>query len=165
MLNLVTTCRHGKGITIIAVCHAIKTILTPAIRGMIDFLFVGAFTNRTLIKKHLFEENCSMMISENEFMEEYKEKIINGEYNFIFINGKCKYTFNVNKWSLSTFDRNTSIKKGAKVKIVNINTNFKIKEKIKDKNEIKKLENQYLWKPEKDKNNGNIQIKFKKSRK
>ncbi len=161
LLNLVSTCRHGKGITIIVICHALKTILTPSIRGLIDFMFIGAFTNYTLIKRHLWEEQCSMMIKEDEFMDEYKRNIIKEEHNFLYINGKCEFSFTVNNWNLSTFDRKKAIKREAKIKVVNIDKNYKIKQKIKDKNNVKTLESQFL-KKEPKKPNDNIQIYFKK---
>ena len=161
LLNLVSTCRHGKGITVIVICHALKSILMPPIRGMIDYLFIGAFTNYTLIKRHLYDENCSMLIDEKSFMDKYKENIITKEHNFLFINGKCQFSFSVNEWNLSTFDRKKSIKHEAKVKVVNIDKDYKIKSKIKDKNHIKRLENEYLQK-QPHKVNDNIQIFFGK---
>ena len=119
-----------------------------------------------MIQKQLWEENCSIMIEKDDFMSQYRELIIGQENNFIFINNKCKFSFNVNQWNLSTFDRNKSIKKGSAVKYIKIDKTYKIKSKIKDRNEVKKLENQYLWKPNKDKKpNEKIEIKFNKSKK
>ena len=165
IIKLVSTSRHGRGITVIIICHALKSILTPLIRGLIDFLFIGAFTNKTLIKKHLFEENFSMMLSEDEFIEEYKEKIINGKYNFMYINGKCQYSFSVNEWNLSTFDRKQSIRHDGKVNYIKIDKTHNIKNKIIQKNVVKKLENKYIWKPEKEKNVKGLTINFKKHKK
>jgi len=150
LLNLFTTCRHGRGITIIVICHALKSVLVPSIRGMIDFMFIGAFTNYTIIKKHLYEENCSMMISEKEFMDEYKHKIVDEEHNFLFINGRCQFAFDVNEWILSKFDRNLAIsKKKEQVKIVNFDHDRKIKDKIKEKKHVSFIENQMFPKTKK----------------
>ena len=164
LLKLSTTCRHGKGITIIVITHALKNILVPAVRAMIHYLFIGAFTNVNMIQKQLYEENLSILIGKDDFMAQYREFIIGQENNFIFINNKCKFSFHVNQWNLSIFDRNKAIKKGSTVKYIKIDKTYKIKQKIKDKNEVKKLENQYLWKPEKPKDD-KIQIKFKSHKK
>ena len=161
LIKLVTTSRHGKGITIIVLTHALKNVLLPAVRGMIDYIFIGSFTNANMIQKQLWEENCSIMINKDEFMEQYKKYIIGEEHNFMFINGKCQFSFTVNNWNLSTYDRNKAIKHEAKVKIVTIDKNYKIKNRIKDKNNIKALESQFLRKEPK-KPNDNIQIYFKK---
>ena len=126
------------------ITHALKNILVPAVRAMIHYLFIGAFTNINMIQKQLWEENCSIMIEKDDFMAQYRKFIINQENNFLFINNKCKFSFHVNEWNLSTFDRNTSIKKGSTVKYIKIDKTYKIKSKIKDRNEVKKLENQYL---------------------
>ena len=131
---------------------------------MVDFMFIGAFTNYTLIKRHLYEENLSLLIDEKTFMEQYKKFIIKQEHNFLYINGKCEFSFHVEEWNLSTFDRNKAIGKGGAIKLNDIDKTYKIKQKIKDKNEVRKLENQLLWRPNKPKNT-NIQIKFNKSRK
>ena len=37
------------------------------------------------------------MISEKEFMDEYKELIINGKHNFMYIDGNCHFSFSVNE--------------------------------------------------------------------
>ena len=163
LINLVSTCRHGLGITVIVACHALKQVLDPIVRGMIDFLFVGTFTNYTIIKKHLYEENCSMLIEEKEFMEEYKEKIIRGEYNFLFIDGKCRFSFDVDKWELSTFDRKKAIIKGSNVKVVNYDKKSTIKDKILQDNEKQQMKIKYGIKYKPPKDNG-MMIKFNKSR-
>ena len=164
LTNLVSTCRHGKGITVIVSCHALKQVLDPLIRGMIDYLFIGAFTNYTIIKKHLYEENCSMMIDEKSFMDEYREKIVNVEHNFLFINGRCQFSFDVNKWELSQFDRNKALSKTGKVKVVNIDKNHLIKDKISQSNVLKELTMKYGIKYKPVKNEG-MKIEFKQRRK
>ena len=161
LLKMSTTCRHGKGITIIIISHALKNILVPAIRAMIHYLFIGAFTNANMIEKQLWEENCSIMIRKDEFLNEYKQNIINDNNNFLFINMKCKLSFHVNNWNLSIFDRNKSLSHESKIKYIKIDKNYKIKQKIKDKNEVKKLESVFGWKEEK-KTSENVAIKFKK---
>ncbi len=50
-------------------------------------------------------------------MEEYKEKIIKQEHNFLFIDGKCRFSFNVENWNLSNFDRNKAIRREKKLNI------------------------------------------------
>jgi hypothetical protein len=105
LCGLTTTCRHGKGVTVILICHALKSVLKPVVRGMIDYLMIGAFTNYTIIKKQLYEENLSMLMDEKDFIEDYKELIIAHDHNFLLIDGKCRIDFNVEDWQLSHFDR------------------------------------------------------------
>ena len=84
-----------------------------------------------MIQKQLWEENCSIMIEKDDFMEQYRKFIIGQENNFLFINNKCKFSFNVNQWNLSTFDRNKAIKQEGhnKVKYIRIDKIIKLKQK------------------------------------
>ncbi len=165
LLNLASTCRHGRGITVFVVCHALKNVLIPSIRGLIDYMFIGAFTNYTIIKRHLYEENCSMMMTEKEFMEEYKENIIRGEHNFLFINNKCETDFHVQDWALSKFDRNKVVIGNGKSKTVTFDKKSQIKDKILEQNDKRLLELKYgkKYKELRNKDSG-MMFKFKNSR-
>ena len=165
LIKLATTCRHGKGITIIIITHALVNILLPAIRAMINFLFIGAFTNAIMIEKQLWQENCSIMISKDEFLEKYKQFIIKNDNNFFYINGKCQLSFHINEWNLSNFDRNKANKKGPLVEFIKIDKNYNIKKNIEEKNKIKKMEMIYKFKPQKEKVDKGTIIQFNKHRK
>ena len=152
LLHLVSTCRHGEGVTVIVICHAIKNILLPAIRALVDHMFIGAFHNDNIIKHSLYEENLSLLISNyDEFRKLYIEKIIKQEHNFIYLNNKCEYDINVNKWALSKFDRKTlTYNNTEKYKVIkkDYKKDMMIKKalKMKEQNEIN---NKYNPKPEK----------------
>ena len=49
-------------------------------------------------------KNLPKWITKNQL---YIDKIIKQEHNFIYLNNKCEYDIDVNKWALSKFDRKT----------------------------------------------------------
>ena len=157
LLHLLSTTRHGKGCQVVICTHALKNILIPAVRGLIDHLFVGAFTNFNLIKTNLYEENCSMSMTLKEFIEQYKQNIIQGEYNFLYMNTRCEIDFHVNQWNLSNFDRKMVQSKG-KAKYSKADEDYELRQKYEKRNRELQIKNKIIKKPKENNNILNLKI-------
>jgi len=149
LLHLLSTTRHGKGCQVIIVTHALKNILSVAVRGLIDHLFVGSFTNYNLIKTNLYEENCSLLMTMQEFIDDYKQFIIGEDYNFLYLNIKCHSDFHVNKWNLSKFDRK-NVRPNGKCKVKKLDKDYQTKQKIITQNRTMLLKKSITKKPKND---------------
>lgn len=111
LLKLASTSRHGKGCTFIMILHSLSNIIAPAIRALIDHIFIGRFNNAKTLK-HIWEENLSIFMDYKTFTHMYMEKIIKEEYNFIYLNSKNEFDINVNQWSLGKYDKNKVFSNG-----------------------------------------------------
>jgi len=161
LLHLLSTTRHGFGCHVIIITHALKNILMPSIRGLIDHLFIGSFTNYNLIKTNLYEENCSLVMKLGEFLELYKTKIIDEKYNFIYLNIKCNVDFNVNKWELSLFDRNILTIKG-KANYIKPDDDFELRRKYEKKKREIEIKEDILGKKTEKKNDDIFRLRMPK---
>lgn len=148
LLTLLSTTRHGKGCQVIIVSHALKNILQPVNRALIDHLFCGSFTNYNLIKSNLYEENCSMIMPLNDFITQYKEHIIQEDHNFLYMNIKCQVDFHVNQWNLSKYDRKT-VQPNGKAKIMRHDPDYELKQRYTKLNKANELKSRIVKKPEK----------------
>jgi hypothetical protein len=81
-LKLITTTRHGKGVTVWACVHSCKRILSPAVRQNIDWLFTYKIPNRKLLND-LYDEYFGMQFDSFKlFMQIYTE-VMKEKYNSV----------------------------------------------------------------------------------
>lgn len=93
-LNFMTTSRHLK-IKIMAIYHACKKVLAPAVRANIDYLIIYKITNDKLLND-IYDEFFSMypdFKNYTEFKKWYYDKIFMTKHNFIFMSLiECQFT-------------------------------------------------------------------------
>lgn len=141
LMKLVSTCRHGKGVTIFSITHALKSILTPTIRALIDHLFIGSFTNANIIKNQLYSENFSIIMDYKEFLSSYLTNIIKEKYNFLYFNRNSEYDFNVKDWNMSNLK--LDLKQNGRSQLKILDRNKKLVDKIKERKHYKELISKY----------------------
>ena len=163
LLELASTTRHGKGCMFICICHALKNVLIPAVRGLIDHLFIGAFTNANIINHQLWEENASMMMDRDEFFHLYREQIIRHDHNFLYINMKAELDFKVDEWQISNFNERDQLKPSGKPTLVKHDPNLEVKRRIEAKKTRKSLEEELI--PKEEKTSDILKIKIAKKKK
>jgi hypothetical protein len=78
LIQLITTTRHYKGLTIWICVHSAKRILLPVIRQNLDHIFIYKIINMNLLRD-LYDEYFSMMINpfdefKNFYLEATQEK-------------------------------------------------------------------------------------------
>lgn len=70
--RLITTSRHGKGVTVWICVHSAKRILTPLVRQNVDWMFVYKISNVKLLQD-IYDEWLSMQFETfKEFMQYYR---------------------------------------------------------------------------------------------
>jgi len=148
--KIASTTRHGKGIALFLITHALSNILLPQVRALIDHLFIGVFGNMKIIKNSLYEENLSLIMKWEEFREMYVNNIVNREesHPFLYLNRKRQYDYNVHEWEMLQY-YNKEIKPNGKAQIKEVNHKQIEYNKLKD--DVRKSLIKKSLKPEKPK--------------
>lgn len=148
LTKLCSTTRHGKGVQFYLITHALSNILLPHVRALIDNFFIGVFSNNKLIKT-LFEENFSLVMEYDEFKNMYVNTIMKQEdsHPFLYFNRKREYDNKVNEWDVLEYYEQKP-KSNGKAKIVDIDHDKELIEKIKNKKHYNELKKKYDPKPE-----------------
>lgn len=146
--TMITTLRH-KNITLFFGIHTLRSVLTPLIRQNIGYLFIGKFTNRSILEM-VYEEYMSTDINQNDFMKMYNNSM-KIKYNFIFIdcitNKIIYYNFDVSKWGILEFSNYKPVKNGKGTLIYPTSKEEQQQKKIKE--QIKFSEMKEKAKPKK----------------
>ena len=124
LTNVFTTSRHGKGITVFLITHALANVIAPQNRVNIDHLFIGKFMNSYVIEKQVFKELLGFIYPNlDTFMKDYTEKIFKNEHQFLYLTNQAsgKVDINVKAWQLV----NRNYKEKVKPNTNNKNNNMK----------------------------------------
>ena len=66
LYELATCVRHGKGCTVILFIHALTNVLTPNVRAILNYLFIGNYGNQKTLRG-IFDEHLSMQMKFEDF--------------------------------------------------------------------------------------------------